>query len=344
MKRRYVLLGLASSACLTACAALTGDDKPVVEDFTIASSDADVRLFLHNKRSRRVDAPRSDRTVLFVHGLTYPGSTAFDLPLAGRSWMDDLVQQGFDVWSVDIRGFGRSTRPAAMDQPPLANPPLLNADIATGDVAAAVHFIKAHRRLDRIVIVAWSWGTVLSARFAAAEPGSVERLVLYAPVWRWHADRPVPKAPPGAYRSVTREAARRNWFNGVPVAEQPSLIPPGWFEQWADATWPSDSQGAQQNPPVVRAPNGPLVEVVAHWESGQAMFAPERIVAPTLLVVGEWDATTPSYMARDLLPLLINAKSTQLEVIAAGTHQLFLERKRDVLFELVRNWLLHKSN
>ena len=85
MKRRYVLLGLSSSACLTACAAFTGDDKPVVEDFNIASSDADVRLFLHNKRSRRVGAPRADRTVLFVHGLTYPGSTAFDLPLAGRS-------------------------------------------------------------------------------------------------------------------------------------------------------------------------------------------------------------------------------------------------------------------
>lgn len=38
MKRRYVLLGLSSSARLTACAAFTGDDKPVVEDFTIASS------------------------------------------------------------------------------------------------------------------------------------------------------------------------------------------------------------------------------------------------------------------------------------------------------------------
>lgn len=343
MNRRNVLLGLFSSAYLTACAALTGDDGPAVEDFTIASSDADVSLFLHNKRSRRAGSPRADRTVLFVHGLTYPGSTAFDLPLAGHSWMDDLVQQGFDAWSVDIRGFGRSTRPAAMGQPPLANPPLLNADIATRDVAAAVHFIQAHRRLDRIMIVGWSWGTVLSARFAIAEPTSVERLVLYAPVWRLQAGLPVPKAPPGAYRSVTREAARRNWLNGVPAAEQPSLIPQGWFEQWADATWSSDPQGAQQTPPVVRAPNGPLVEVVSHWESGQAMFAPERIVAPTLLVVGEWDVTTPPYMARDLLPLLVNAKQTRLEVIAAGTHQLFLERNRDVLFKSVSNWLLAKS-
>ena len=344
MNRRNVLLALSSSACLTACAALEGDDERTVEDFTIESMDAEVSLFLHNKRGRRARTPRPDRTVLFVHGLTYPGSAAFDLPLAGRSWMDDLVQQGFDVWSVDIRGFGRSTRPAVMDQPPLASPPLLNADVATRDVAAAVHFIQAHRRLDRIVIVAWSWGTVLGARFAIAEPESVERLVLYAPVWRWQAGLPTPKAPPGAYRSVTREAARRNWLNGVPVTAQPSLIPPGWFEQWADATWSTDPQGARQTPPVVRAPNGPLVEVVAHWESGQAMFAPERIVAPTLLVVAEWDATTPPYMARNLLPLLVNAKRTRLEVIASGTHQLFLERNRDVLFATVRGWLVDEPH
>jgi len=342
MDRRRLLLGISSGACLMACAAPASDSDLAVEDFMIASADANVRLFLHNKRPRRAAAPRADRTVLFVHGLTYPGSTAFDLPLSGRSWMDDLARQGFDAWSVDIRGFGRSTRPAVMDEPPLANPPLLDADVATGDLAAAVHFILAQRRLDRIAIVAWSWGTVLGARFAAAEPSAVERLVLYAPVWRWRSEQPVPKAPPGAYRSVTRDAARRNWIAGVPADQQASLIPPGWFEQWADATWASDPQGGRQSPPVVRAPNGPLVEVLAHWQSGQAMFAPERIVAPTLLVVAEWDATTPPYMARDLQPLLTNAKRTQLQVIPEGTHQVFLERQREVLFDAVRTWLLDK--
>ena len=340
MNRRELLLGTCSSAWIAACAAPVGSDEPVVEDHTIASADSDARLFLHNKRMRRSGAPRADRTVLFLHGLTYPGSTAFDLPLGNRSWMDDLAQQGFDTWSVDIRGFGQSTRPTAMDQPASANLPLLNADIATTDVATAVRYIQAHRGIDRLVIVAWSWGTVLGGRFAGAEPRAVEKLVLYAPVWNWRPGAPVPKAPPGAYRSVTREAARRIWLNGVPAAEQAALIPPGWFDLWADATWATDLQGARQDPPVLRAPNGPLVEVVAHWESGRPMFQPERITAPTLLVVGEWDATTPPYMARDLQPLLVNAKRTRLEVISGGTHQVFLERNREALFAAVRNWLL----
>lgn len=340
MKRRRLLLGIGSSAWLAACTTPIGSDELFVQDHTIASSDADIRLFLHNKRMRRSAAPRADRTVLFLHGLTYPGSTAFDLPLGGHSWMDDLARLGFDTWSVDIRGFGRSTRPVAMDQPASANLPLLNADIAATDVASAVRHIKAHRGIDRLAIVAWSWGTVLGARFAGDDPRSVEKLVMYSPVWKWRPDTPVPKAPPGAYRSVTRETARRIWMNGVPAAEQAALIPPGWFEQWADATWATDPQGAKLDPPVLRAPNGPLVEVVSHWESGRAMFQPERITAPTLLAVGEWDATTPPYMARDLQPLLVNAKRTRLEVIPHGTHQVFLERNREPLFAAVRNWLL----
>ena len=59
-------------------------------------------------------------------------------------------------------------------------------------------------------------------------------------------------------------------------------------------------------------------------------------------MVAEWDATTPTYMARDLQPLLLNAKRTQLQVIPEGTHQVFLERQREVLFNAVSSWLLDK--
>jgi hypothetical protein len=34
------------------------------------------------------------------------------------------------------------------------------------------------------------------------------------------------------------------------------LIPPGWFEQWVDATWATDPDSAKHNPPLLRAPNG----------------------------------------------------------------------------------------
>ncbi len=225
-----------------------------------------------------------------------------------------------------------------MNQPPQANPPLLDAETATSDVATAVRFIQQRRGRDRLCIVTWSWGTVLAARFATMHPQSVERLVLYAPVWRWH-DAPVPQPPARAYRSVTREAARRGWLDAAPAGARDSLIPPGWFEQWADANWATDPEGAKAQPPVLRAPNGPLVEMIRRWNDGSTAFDPALVTVPTLLAVGEWDRTTPPYMAHELHPLLTRAREARLVDIPQGTHQVFMERQRGVLFAAVQQFL-----
>ena len=58
-----------------------------------------------------------------MHGTTYPSSTTFDLPVTGKSWMDSMAERGFDVYALDLPGYGRSTRPAAMDLPTDQNPP-----------------------------------------------------------------------------------------------------------------------------------------------------------------------------------------------------------------------------
>ncbi len=58
----------------------------------------------------------------------------------------------------------------------------------------------------------------------------------------------------GAYRTVTREAALQRWLTGVPDDKKASLIPPGWFDMFADATFATDPVGAKQNPPIIRAP------------------------------------------------------------------------------------------
>ena len=59
----------------------------------------------------------ADRVVLFVHGAGTPAEVAFDVPYQDYSWMAYLAQAGFDVFSMDMTGYGRSTRPAAMNDP-----------------------------------------------------------------------------------------------------------------------------------------------------------------------------------------------------------------------------------
>jgi pimeloyl-ACP methyl ester carboxylesterase len=55
------------------------------------------------------------RVVLFVHGAGTPAEVAFDVPYADYSWMAYLAAAGYDVFSMDMTGYGRSTRPSAMN-------------------------------------------------------------------------------------------------------------------------------------------------------------------------------------------------------------------------------------
>lgn len=60
--------------------------------------------------------PAAD-VVLFVHGAGTPAEVSFDVPYKDYSWMAYLARAGFDVFSMDMTGYGRSTRPPAMNDP-----------------------------------------------------------------------------------------------------------------------------------------------------------------------------------------------------------------------------------
>jgi len=107
----------------------------------------------------------------------------FDFPLEGLSWMDYIGQRGWDVYLVDVRGYGRSTRPPEMDQPAASNPPIVTTDVAVKDVGSAIDFILRRRGLSKLNLMGWSWGTVIMGAYTADHADKVGRLVLYAPGW-----------------------------------------------------------------------------------------------------------------------------------------------------------------
>src|SRR6202000_1378923 len=74
-------------------------------------------MYVRNKRRADLAAFTPERTLLIVHGSTYPAHTGFDLPLGGQSWMEFIASRGYDVYCLDLRGYGRSTRPKEMDEP-----------------------------------------------------------------------------------------------------------------------------------------------------------------------------------------------------------------------------------
>ena len=329
----------------TAPAVAQGGGKIVMEEFMVPARDPGIELYVRNKRPEGMTEFSPDRTVVFVHGATYPAHTAFDLQLAGLSWMDHIASRGFDVYLLDLRGYGRSTRPNEMDQPAEANDPIVNTEVARRDVGAVVDHVLQRRKIAKTNLIGWSWGTSIMASYTAENPDKVERLVLYAPQWL----RTTPSlvrvdGKLGAYRTVKRDAAKERWLNGVPESKKADLIPAGWFEAWADATFASDPGGAAQNPPVLRAPNGVVQDGQLYWSVGKPLYDPAKITVPTLLILGEWDRDTPPYMAQTLFPLLTNAPAKKLVLIGEGTHTIVMEKNRLQLFNAAQHFLEEKLN
>lgn len=343
MKRREFiqLAGMTAAATTFAQSANAEAEKIAIEEMMVPAADAGIEIFVRNKRPANLNTFRPERTLLFVHGATYPASTAFDLALGGQSWMDYIAARGFDVYLLDLRGYGRSTRPKEMAEKSDANGPIVRGDVAVKDIGSVVDFILKRRDIPRLNLLGWSWGTTLMATYTTGHADKVERLLLYAPVWIRQTPSLVQTGPGplGAYRTVTRVTAKQRWFTGVPEDKKDALIPAGWFDAWADATWATDPEGAKANPPVIRAPNGVVADGLDFFGAGKPYYDPTKITVPTLLVDAEWDRDAPPYMAHTLFPLLVNSPDKRYVELAEGTHTIMMERNRLKLFEAVQAFL-----
>jgi pimeloyl-ACP methyl ester carboxylesterase len=312
----------------------------VTEEFMVPSSDPGIRLYVRNKHAQGMKKFTGDKILLYVHGATYPSETAFDLPLNGLSWMDYIASRGYDVYLVDIRGYGKSDRPAEMSQPSEQNEPIVRGEVAVKDVGAAVDFILKRRGVAKIDLMGWSWGTVIMGWYTAQNNDKVNRLVQYAPLWLFNTPSALDTGKKlGAYRTVTMDAAKTRWLNGVPENKKAELIPAGWYEAWADATFASDPVGSKQTPPVLRAPNGVLRDGRDYWAAGKAQYEPADIRVPTLLVHAEWDHDLPSYMLHAYFAKLTSAPYKRYVEFGEGTHTIIMEKNRMQLFQAVQQFL-----
>jgi pimeloyl-ACP methyl ester carboxylesterase len=324
-------------------AALAQAPKIAMEEFMVPAADPGIQLYVRNKHPQGASKFPAEKILLYVHGATYPSETAFDLQLNGLSWMDYIAQRGYDVYLVDLRGYGRSTRPPEMDQPADQNEPIVRTATAVKDVGAAVDFILKRRGAAKLNLLGWSWGTTIMGSYTVQNNDKVAKLVLYAPQWiRNSVSLTDSGGKLGAYRTVSRDAAKARWLTGVPEDRKAALIPAGWFEAWADATFATDPVGSKQNPQVLRAPNGVQQDGREYWSAGKALYDPAGIRVPTFLAHAEWDADLPSYMLHAYFAKLSNAPYKRYVEIGEGTHTVIMEKNRMQLFQAVQQFLDEK--
>ncbi|HYA72286.1 MAG TPA: alpha/beta fold hydrolase [Roseiarcus sp.] len=335
-------LGLLSSIAFSTMAS-AAPPQLETKSFTIPSVDPGIELYMRNKHPVGMTTFSPDKTVLFIHGATYPAETSFDLPIEGVSMMDLIAQQGYDVFLVDIRGYGGSTRPAEMDQPPTANKPLATSADAAKDLGAAIDYVLKTRNIPKLNLFGWSWGTSIAGSYTSLHNDNINRLILYAPAWLWQPPVAPTGAPIAAYRMVAKDFAKARWLKGVSEDKQATLIPPGVFDAWWDATLATDPVGSKMNPPMLRAANGVFDEFINGWMAGKPYYDPGKITVPTLLIHAEWDADLPSYQAQAYFKQLTNVPYKRFVEIGEGTHTVMLEKNRMQFFREIMGFLSERD-
>ena len=143
-----------------------------IESFEYWADKGGVKLYIYRKRQGGGDNP-----VLFlVHGSSFAARTAYDLDIPGHpdySMMDALARRGFDVWTMDHEGYGKSDHTESFSY------------IADGvdDLKAAVPIVEKETGRKSFAFFGTSSGALRAALFAEKCPERVSRLVLAALVW-----------------------------------------------------------------------------------------------------------------------------------------------------------------
>ncbi len=297
----------------------------------------------------------ADRVVLFVHGAGTPAEVGFDVPYQDYSWMAYLAQAGFDVFAMDVTGYGRSTRPLAMNDPcNLAKeqqvkfvPNLLSAPCAArygrhmttiasdwNDIAAVVDYIRALRHVEKLNLVAWSLGGPRAGGYAAQNPDKVEKLVLLAPAYNRTMSANPPAQVPAegpAMNTQSYDEFYANWNRQVGCPDQ-------YDRAAAESVWSemikSDPVGATWGTGVRRAPN------VTTWGLNSAVVSKMEI--PTLMVSGVHDKQVPQERVRDLYADLGSRQKVFVD-LACSSHNAMWERNHLLLFEASLEWLTQTS-
>ncbi len=98
------------------------------------------------------------KVILLVHGATWASRCTFDPdPEHGYSLMETLADAGYDVFALDLHGYGRSQG---------SDRDWTDTQTAAKDIEAAVEFVRALRWVERISIFGYQWGSQPAARAA----------------------------------------------------------------------------------------------------------------------------------------------------------------------------------
>jgi pimeloyl-ACP methyl ester carboxylesterase len=302
-------------------------------------------------REVKLDNTQPEHAVLFIHGGGTPSDVSFDTPYKDYSWMGYLAQQGFVAYGLDLTGYGRSTRPAEMNNPCnlLATEqqqfipaliqkncakehahPLTSIESDWADMDAAINFIRAQHHIKSIALVGWSQGGPRSFGYIQRYPGKITKLILLAPAYRRDAALKKPPTIPVEQLFWVQNHSDfiRGWDRqiGCPNQVDTPIRAVIWREMLA-----SDELGKTWGSGVRRAP-----EQGKTWGFNQTLAA--QFTLPTLLITGEFDKQVLPQRVHELYEDLGSSKKVLLK-LGCSSHRAHWETNHLLLFKASADWL-----
>ncbi len=274
-----------------------------------------VKLFMFEKVAG--DPAKSIGTILFVHGSSMAGQPTFDLQVPGHpSGMDYFAGLGYDCWSVDMEGYGRSTKDRDN-----------NAPISQGadDCYAAAQYIQKLRGARPLMVYGISSGALRAAMFAQRHPEMVARLALDAFVWTGEGSPTLTerrkKLP--EFLTKNRRPMSKAFIHSVFDRDHPDTADRTVIEAFAEAVVALDDS----------VPTGTYVDMC----SKLPVVDPEKITVPTIIMRGQHDGIASM---EDLLAFFAKLPNPdkQFAVMPGISHASFQQKNYMVVYHILASF------
>lgn len=283
-----------------------------------------VSLYLYRKRMKEPEAGEKPLPVLFLaHGSSVSSRPTFDLSVPGHgeySLMDKFAEYGFDVWTMDFEGYGRSSRTKSSS----------HVSDGAADIKAASEVVKRETGQAAFHLFGESAGALRAGLFAMNYPERVRRLVFVSFTWTGKGSSTLAKRAQMAdyYRAHSIRTRDRDMIRSIFTRDRPGTSDPAVADAMADAELKFGNT----------APTGTYLDMVTKLP----IVDPTRLKAPLLIIHGEYDGIAT---VDDLCEFFkrLPTPDRQLVILPGASHAVALGVNRREFWELMHGFLTMSS-
>ncbi|MDB5891079.1 MAG: alpha/beta hydrolase [Polaromonas sp.] len=289
-----------------------------VEHWTKKSTaEGDIKLFLWEKKAS-TKVPHAG-TIFFVHGSSMASQPTFDLSVPGRPYssaMDWFAERGFDTWTMDNEGYGRSDKHRT-----------INFDISNGadDLAAGSEYILQRSEDKTLLMYGISSGALKTGLFSERHPERVAKVALDAFVWTGEGSHTLEqrKKKLPEFLAKNRRPIDRAFVHSIFQRDHPDTVEQRVVEAFADAILTLDDS----------MPTGTYVDMCSRLP----LLDPAKLTVPTIILRGEYDGIAGMADLMNYFMLLPNMNK-QFSVMRGISHASFQQKNYMMVYQILHSF------